>query len=116
MAERSADSIGPTNETGENGTWGTAENAAPQHKDTELVVSKGNHIDDPANPGLNGFTSARHNEPVRMPYPEARYWNASRIGSRGFASGAVVQPTILFDGLGFAIMADNGASFIAVAA
>jgi hypothetical protein len=113
MSEKNASSIGPTSPSGESGTWSPGEGAAPLHKHNELLVTDGARIDDVDGPTTVGFRSGREGNQITVPYPEARYWSSSRIGSRGLSVASSVQPIILFDS-GFAITADAGASFIQV--
>ena len=106
-------SKGPTNDHSEAGTWGVADGSAADHATGEIVVNSSGFLDPAEGATDQAVRSARNSDPVRLPYPEATYWGRARMGSRGFTSGAVMQPTILFDA-GFAIMADGGATFIQV--
>ena len=91
----------PANPTSVDGVWDVGDTSAPGHATGEVMTSKGGTL-----------VETQNGEQVSLPFPEATWWNRSRIGSRGFTSGAIAQPTILFDG-GFAITMSDG-SFITV--
>jgi hypothetical protein len=109
MSDKIASSRGPTNPSGETGTWSDGAGVAPLHKANEIVVTDGKHIDPATDPTTISFKSGREGDVIAVPYPEARYWTKFGRGLRT----ALVQPTILFDA-GFAITADGSASFIQV--
>ena len=91
----------PSNPTSVDGVWGIGDASAPGHTHGEVMTSTAGTL-----------TEADNGEQVSLPFPEATWWNLSRIGSRGFTPGVVAGPTILFDG-GFAIT-DAAGNFISL--